>query len=142
MAREDSAEGLSVGGLPIGAFLVREKEVLGKDRYQRIQTGDPTAHGEMSALRNAGILMSYKGATLYTTLSCCMMCTGTIIQFGVKRLVIGENRTIGGNEEFLKSKGVEVILLDDPECKKLMDTFIGQYPEIWNQVTGRVTEVK
>jgi len=142
IAREEAATGLSVGGCPIGSALVKGKEVLGKGHNQRVQKGDPIAHGEMDCLRNAGRQKSYKGTTLYTTLSPCMMCTGTIIQFGIKRLVIGENRTFGGNEEFLKSKGVEVILLDDPECKKLMDTFISKYPEIWNEDIGEDPEDK
>jgi len=142
IARQEADTGLSVGGCPIGSVLVKGTTVLGKGHNQRVQKGDPIAPGEMDCLRNAGRQKSYKGTTIYTTLSPCMMCTGTIIQFGISRVVVGENRTFGGNEEFLKSRGVEVVLLDDPECKKLMDTFISKYPEIWNEDIGEDPEEK
>lgn len=90
----------------------------------------------MACLKNAGRQKSYKGMTLYTTLSPCMMCTGTIIQFGIKRVVVGENETFGGNEDFLRSKGVEVILMDDQDCKQLMKDFIEKYPSVWNEDIG------
>jgi cytosine deaminase len=102
-------------------------------RIQRVQQGDPIAHGEMDALRKAGRQKTYRDTTLYTSLSPCMMCSGTIIQFGIPRVVIGENTTFGGNEDFLRSKGVEVILADDPDCIALMTRFIAEKPELWNE---------
>lgn len=129
------------GGLPIGSVLVRhlangEDELLGEGHNQRVQKGDPIAHGEMDCLRNAGRQKSYRGMTLYTTLSPCMMCSGTIAQFGIPRVVIGENRNFGGNEDFLRERGVEVILLDDPKCIELMARLIAEKPELWNEDIG------
>ena len=118
IAIEEGELGLSQGGVPVGSCLIdKDGKVVGRGVNQRVQQKDPIAHGEMACLRNAGRQKSYKGMTLYTTLSPCMMCTGTIIQFGIKRVVVGENETFGGNEEFLRSKGVEVILMDDAKCK-------------------------
>ena len=92
----------------------------------------------MDCIRNAGRQRSYRDTVLYTTLSPCMMCAGTIVQFRIPRVVIGENRSFGGNEEFLRSRGVEVAILDDPKCKALMDEFIRRYPRIWNEDIGEV----
>ncbi|MEL0042800.1 MAG: nucleoside deaminase, partial [Candidatus Puniceispirillum sp.] len=96
-----------------------------------VQQGDPIAQGEMDALRKAGRQKTYRDTVLYTTLSPCMMCSGTIIQFGIPRVVIGENKTFGGNEEFLRQHGVEVIIADDPDCFALMERFITEKPELW-----------
>ena len=133
IAYDEAKAGFDEGGCPIGSVVVRDGQVLGQGRNQRVQGGDPIAHGEMDALRKAGRQKNYKGVTLYTSLSPCMMCTGTIIQFGIKRVVIGENTTFGGNEEFLRSKGVEVIVADDPDCIALMTRFIKEKPELWNE---------
>lgn len=124
------------GGLPIGAVLVRDSEIIGRGHNQRVQKGDPIAHGEMDCLRNAGRQNSYKDTVLYTTLSPCMMCSGTIVQFGVPRVVIGENRTFGGNEEFLRSKGVQVDILDHSECISLMERLQDEKPELWAEDIG------
>ncbi|WP_432734966.1 nucleoside deaminase [Maridesulfovibrio sp. FT414] len=124
------------GGLPIGAVLVRGGEIIGRGHNQRVQKGDPIAHGEMDCLRNAGRQKTYKDTVLYTSLSPCMMCSGTIVQFGVPRVVIGENRTFGGNEEFLKSRGVQVDILDHPECIALMETLQAEKPELWAEDIG------
>ena len=129
------------GGLPIGSVLVRhhqsgEDELLGEGHNQRVQEGDAIAHGEMDCLRKAGRQRSYRDTTIYTTLSPCMMCTGTIVQFRIPRVVIGENVNFGGNEEFLRSKGVEVVILDDPKCKELMARLIAEKPELWNEDIG------
>jgi cytosine/creatinine deaminase len=105
--------------------------LVSQGRNQRVQGGDPIAHGEMDALRKAGRQKTYRDTTLYTSLSPCMMCTGTIIQFGIPRVVIGENQTFGGNEEFLRSKGVEVIVVGDADCTALMTRFIKEKPELW-----------
>lgn len=129
---------LDAGGVPVGSILVRGPDILGRGHNQRVQKGDPVAHGEMDCIRNAGRQRSYRDTVLYTTLSPCMMCAGTIVQFRIPRVVIGENRSFGGNEEFLRSRGVEVAILDDPKCKALMDEFIRRYPRIWNEDIGEV----
>jgi cytosine/creatinine deaminase len=131
IAYEEAKAGFDEGGCPIGSVIVRGDQVLGQGRNQRVQGGDPIAHGEMDALRKAGRQRTYKDTVIYTSLSPCMMCTGTIIQFGIPRVVIGENKTFGGNEDFLRSKGVEVIVADDPDCIALMTKFITEKPELW-----------
>ena len=133
LAYEEAKAGYDEGGCPIGSVLARGEELVSQGRNQRVQKGDPIAHGEMDALRKAGRQKSYRDMTIYTSLSPCMMCTGTIIQFGIPRVVIGENTTFGGNEEFLRSKGVEVIIADDPDCIALMEKFIAEKPELWNE---------
>lgn len=121
------------GGCPIGSVLARGSEILGQGHNQRVQKGDPIAHGEMDALRNAGRQSSYAGTTLYTTLSPCLMCAGTIVQFKIPRVVIGENANFGGNEEFLHSHGVAVEIVDDTRCIELMRRFIAEQPALWNE---------
>jgi len=130
-AYDEAKAGFDEGGCPIGSVLAKGGELIAQGRNQRVQGGDPIAHGEMDCLRKAGRQKSYKGMTLYTSLSPCMMCSGTIIQFGIKRVVIGENVNFGGNEDFLKSHGVEVILVNDPDCIALMDRFIKEKPDLW-----------
>ena len=132
-ALEEASRGAAEGGVPIGSVLVRGGEVIGRGHNRRVQEGDPIAHGEMDCLRAAGRQRSYRDTVIYTTLSPCMMCTGTIIQFGIPRVVIGEARTFAGNTEFLRSRGVEVRVLDWPECVALMEAFIAEHPELWNE---------
>jgi cytosine/creatinine deaminase len=133
IAYEEAKAGFEEGGCPIGSVLARGEKLVSQGRNQRVQGGDPIAHGEMDALRRAGRQKSYRDMTIYTSLSPCMMCTGTIIQFGISRVVIGENKNFGGNEEFLRSKGVEVIVADDPDCMALMEKFIREKPELWHE---------
>lgn len=133
----EAAAGLSEGGVPIGAVLAEGGRIVGKGRNRRVQDGDPIAHGEMDCMRAAGRQRSYAGMTLYTTLSPCMMCAGTIVQFGIKHVVIGENETFGGNEEFLRERGVRVDLMNSAECKSLMAEFIRQYPDVWLEDIGK-----
>jgi cytosine deaminase len=133
IAYEEAKAGFEEGGCPIGSVLARGEKLVSQGRNQRVQGGDPIAHGEMDALRRAGRQKSYRDMTIYTSLSPCMMCTGTIIQFGISRVVIGENKNFGGNEEFLRSKGVEVIIADDPDCTALMEKFIRERPELWRE---------
>lgn len=121
------------GGLPIGSVLARGAEVIGEGHNQRVQQGDPIAHGEMDCLRNAGRQASYAGLTLYTSLSPCMMCAGTIVQFGIRHVVIAENANFGGNEDFLRQRGVTVDIVDDPRCTALMARFIAEQPALWNE---------
>ncbi|UII27132.1 nucleoside deaminase [Fulvivirga maritima] len=124
---------LSEGGIPIGAVLVKEGEIIGKGHNQRVQQDNPILHGEMDCMQNAGRQQSYEGATMYTTLSPCMMCTGTILQFKIKKVVIGENVNFEGNIPFLQSHGVEVELLNDAETISMMSTFIKENPKLWNE---------
>jgi cytosine deaminase len=131
IAYDEAQAGFDEGGCPIGSVLSRDGQVVAQGRNQRVQKGDPIAHGEMDALRKAGRQSTYKDTTLYTTLSPCMMCTGTIIQFGIPRVVIGDTQNFGGNEEFLRSRGVEVIIVEDPDCVALMKRFIKEKPELW-----------
>jgi cytosine/creatinine deaminase len=131
LAYEEAKAGFDEGGCPIGSVLARGESVVAQGRNQRVQGGDPIAHGEMDALRKAGRQKTYRDTTLYTSLSPCMMCTGTIIQFGIPRVVIGENTTFGGNEDFLRSRGVEVVVANDPDCIALMTRFITEKPELW-----------
>lgn len=138
LAVEEAQIGLKAGGIPIGSILIAAdgKTVLGRGHNQRVQKGDPIAHGEMDCIRNAGRQKSYRGTTIYTTLSPCMMCSGTIVQFGITKVVIGENKTFGGNEEFLKSRGVDVVIADDPACIQMMEDFIRDNPVLWNEDIG------
>lgn len=131
IAYEEAKAGFDEGGCPIGSVLARGDQVVAQGRNQRVQGGDPIAHGEMDAIRKAGRQKTYKDMTIYTSLSPCMMCSGTILQFGIPRVVIGENKSFGGNEEFLRSKGVDVIIADDADCKALMERFMREKPELW-----------
>ena len=131
IAYEEALSGFNEGGCPIGSSLARGEELIAQGRNQRVQGGDPIAHGEMDCLRKAGRQKSYRDMTLYTSLSPCMMCSGTIVQFDIKRVVVGENKNFGGNEAFLRERGVEVILADDKDCIALMERFINEKPELW-----------
>lgn len=135
IALAEAEQGMADGGLPIGAVLVRAGEVVSSGHNQRVQQGDPIAHGEMDCLRKAGRQRSYGDTTLYTTLSPCMMCGGTIVQFGIPRVVVGEAETFEGNIPFLRERGVDVVLLDDPGCKDVMARFLA-VPEnvaLWHE---------
>lgn len=137
MALAEAQRGFDEGGVPVGAVLVGvEGRLLGGGHNRRVQEGDPIAHGEMDCLRRVGRMRSYAGTTLYTTLTPCMMCTGTIIQFGISRVVIGENRSFSGNEDFLKSRGVTVTVMDDPACIALMRRFQRENPAVWAEDIG------
>ena len=137
-ALEQAQKSFAEGGIPIGSVLVHEGKVIGAGHNQRIQKGSPILHGEMDALENAGRLPAavYRESVLYTTLSPCPMCSGTIILYGIPKVVIGENRTFLGEEDWLRSKGVEVVVVDSEECFELMQQFIFQKPEIWNEDIG------
>ncbi len=132
-AYEQAQKSLAEGGIPIGAVLVSDNKIIGNGHNQRVQKDNPILHGEMDCLQNAGRQKNYKGMTLYTTLSPCMMCSGTIVQFKIPRVVIGENLNFDGNIDFLKSHGVEVILLNDIPSIKMMKKFILENQELWNE---------
>ena len=132
-AYAEAKTGYDEGGLPIGAIMTESGQIIGRGHNRRVQEGDPIAHGEMDCLRRTGRRRSYSGVTMYTTLSPCMMCTGTILQFGIARVVVGEDKNFDGNIAFLSERGVEVALLQDPACIELMGRFIREHPEIWNE---------
>lgn len=131
IAYDEAKAGFDEGGCPIGSVLARGDQIVSQGRNQRVQGGDPIAHGEMDALRKAGRQKTYRDTTLYTSLSPCMMCSGTIIQFGIPRVVVGDSVNFGGNEDFLRARGVEVIVAQDADCIALMKRFIEEKPELW-----------
>jgi creatinine deaminase len=137
-AYEQALESYNQGGLPIGAVMVENGAIIAAGHNRRIQQGDPIAHGEMDCFRKAGRRSRYDRVTLYTTLSPCMMCAGTVLQFGVKRVVIGEDRNFAGNIDFLRSHGVDVRLVNDADCIALMKRFIAEHPDLWDEdIAGR-----
>ena len=127
---------LEAGGVPVGAVLAAGREVIAAGHNERVQRGDPVAHGEIACLRNAGRRPSYTDTTLYTTLSPCQMCTGAILLFQIPRVVVGEARTFAGDLGFLRARGVEIVLLDDPACMAAMEEFQTRYPEVWSEDIG------
>jgi cytosine deaminase len=137
VALEEARLGLAEGGIPIGAALVGpDGQVLGRGHNRRVQDGDPSVHGETDAFRKAGRIRGYRDTTMVTTLSPCWYCSGLIRQFGIGRVVIGEATTFHGGHDWLAEHGVEVVLLDDPECTALMTEFIKERPELWFEDIG------
>ena len=134
----EAEQGLAEGGIPIGSVLVVEGGIVGQGHNRRVQSGSPTLHAEMDALENAGRLPAadYRKAIIYTTLSPCDMCTGAILLYGIPKVVIGENRTFIGGEDLLRSRGVEVVVIDDQRCVALMERFIAARPDLWNEDIG------
>ena len=135
-AYAEAQKGMAEGGLPIGAILVRDGEIIGRGHNQRVQKGDPILHGEMDCMRDAGRQASYKDTVMYTTLSPCMMCTGTILQFGIPRVVVGESRNFRGFQDLLTLAGVEVTDMNDAACIDMMGRFIAAHPALWNEDIG------
>jgi cytosine deaminase len=137
-AVEEAQAGYDEGGIPIGSVLVHRGEIIGRGHNRRLQRGSPTLHGEMDALENAGRLPAsvYRDCVIYTTLSPCSMCSGAILLYGIPRVVVGENRTFLGEEELLRSRGVTVDVVDDARCVELMERFIRERPEEWNEDIG------
>ena len=131
MAYEEALAGFKEGGCPIGSVLAQGNKLIAKGRNQRVQLGDPIAHGEMDCLRRAGRQKTYRDMTIYTSLSPCMMCAGAIIQFGIPKVVIGENSNFAGNPELLRSNGINVLIANDSRCEALMKRFIAEKPELW-----------
>jgi creatinine deaminase len=137
-ALEQAQKSYDEGGLPIGAAMVENGALIGVGHNRRVQQGDPTAHGEMDCFRRVGRRPDYRGVSLYTTLSPCMMCAGTVVQFGIGRVVVGEDRSFPGNIAFLREPGVAVVLADDAQCKALMQRFIRERPALWSEdIAGR-----
>ena len=134
----EARKGLATGGIPIGAVLVVDGKVVGHGHNQRVQKGSAVLHAEMDCLDNAGRLTAaeYARAVLYTTLSPCDMCSGAILLYGIPRVVVGENRTFRGPEEYLQARGVELDIVGDAECVQLMSDFVRDKPELWNEDIG------
>ena len=136
-AIEEAEKSLAEGGIPIGAALIDPNgTIVARGHNRRVQTDDPPSHGETDCIRNAGRRRDWHTLTMATTLSPCAMCTGTAILHRIPRLVIGENQTFQGREDWLRAEGVEIVVMDDPRCKKLMDDFIKAHPKIWNEDIG------
>lgn len=137
-AVKEAEIGMAEGGIPIGSVLVHNGKIIGRGHNRRVQKDSVILHGEMDALENAGRQSAsvYKECVIYTTLSPCSMCSGTILLYGIPKVVIGENKTFLGAEKLLRESGVEVIILDDKRCKELMDTFIAEKPSLWNEDIG------
>ncbi|RYF91580.1 MAG: nucleoside deaminase [Chitinophagaceae bacterium] len=137
-AYEEAKQGLDEGGIPIGSVLVYRNEIIGSGHNRRVQKDSVVLHAEMDALENAGRQPAsvYEECTMYTTLSPCPMCTGAILLYGIKKIVIGENKTFMGAEELLKANGVEVIVLNHENCIAIMEKFIRDKPELWSEDIG------
>ena len=137
-AIQQARRSLSEGGIPIGSVLVHEGRIIGQGHNCRVQTGSPIDHGEMNCLRNAGRLPArvYQQSTIYTTLSPCPMCSGAIVLYKIPRVIVGENRNFQGAEDYLRANGIQVDVLDDPECVRLMADFIRDRPDLWNEDIG------
>ncbi len=137
-AIEEAELGLREGGIPIGSVLMHQGRILGRGHNRRVQRGSAVLHGEMDALENAGRQPAkvYRESVLYTTLSPCAMCSGAILLYGIPTVIVGENQTFLGEEEWLRSRGVSLTVLQDPTCIRLMTDFIQARPELWNEDIG------
>ncbi|MEO5914882.1 MAG: nucleoside deaminase [Luteolibacter sp.] len=137
-AVDEARQGLAEGGIPIGSVLVHQGKIIGRGHNRRVQKGSTTLHGEMDALENAGRQSAavYRECVIYTTLSPCPMCSGAILLYGIPKVVIGENVTFLGDEAHLTSRGVELEVLNEPECVAMMTDFISNKPELWNEDIG------
>ncbi len=137
-AIEEAKKGLTEGGIPIGSVLVIDGQIVGRGHNQRVQKGSAVLHAEIDCLENAGRLKAsdYRRATLYSTLSPCDMCSGTVLLYGIPEVVIGENRTFRGPEDYVQSRGVKIVVADNQECRQLMEKFINEQPELWNEDIG------
>lgn len=137
-AIKEAKKGMAEGGVPIGSVLVIDGRIVGRGHNQRVQKGSAILHAEMDCLENVGRIKAsdYRQATLYSTLSPCDMCSGAVLLYGIPKVVIGENRTFCGPEDYVKSRGVEVVIIDDQKCRQLMETFIEDNPALWNEDIG------
>lgn len=138
LAMDQARKSLSEGGIPIGSVLVRDGKVIAAGHNKRVQENNPILHGEMDCLNNAGRIGSFRNTTIYSTLMPCYMCAGTIVQFKIRKVIVGESETFSGAREFMEQHGVEVIDLDIQECKDMMKEFIETKPEIWNEDIGEL----
>lgn len=138
-AIEEAQQGLAEGGIPIGSVIVHEGRIIGRGHNRRVQKGSATLHGEMDALENAGRQPAavYRQSVLYTTLSPCAMCSGAILLYGIPRVIVGENHNFLGEEALLRSRGVEVEVVQDPACIEMMERFIATRPDLWDEDIGQ-----
>ncbi len=138
LAFDEAQTGLDEGGIPIGSVIVHDGKVIGRGHNRRVQQGSTVLHGEMDAFENAGRQPAsvYRECTLYTTLSPCPMCSGAIMLYGIPKVIVGENKTFTGDEDLLRSRGVQVQVLQDPDCVRMMEDFIRDRPELWNEDIG------
>ena len=137
VAIEEARRGLDEGGIPIGSALSRGEGLVAAGHNQRVQRGDPMAHAEIACLTNAGRQRTYRDTVLYSTLSPCALCSGAVVQFGIPRVVVGEDETFRGPVEWLRANGVIVEVVDSTECKELLRFFVNQYPDVWQEDIGR-----
>jgi cytosine deaminase len=137
-ALEEARHGLAEGGIPIGSVLVLDGKIIGRGHNRRVQKGSPTLHAEMDCLENAGRLKAsdYQRAVLYSTLSPCDMCSGTVLLYKIPKVIVGENKTFQGPEDYVRSRGAELVILNLSECISLMEEFIAARPELWNEDIG------
>jgi len=138
-AIEEAKKGMAKGGIPIGSVLVIDGQIVGRGHNQRVQKGSAVLHAEMDCLENAGRIKAsdYQRATLYSTLSPCDMCSGAVLLYGIPKVVIGENITFRGPEDYLRSRDVDLVIADNRECRQLMEAFIKENPELWNEDIGK-----
>ncbi|MCE1164327.1 MAG: nucleoside deaminase [Bacteroidetes bacterium] len=137
-AIDEARQGLAEGGIPIGSVLVKAGKIIGRGHNRRVQKGSPTLHAEIDCLENAGRVGSYKDTVLYSTLMPCYLCSGAVVQFGIKKVVVGEAVTFPGGPEFMMQRGVEVINLNLDECVSMMTDFIEKNPKLWNEDIGEL----
>ncbi len=137
-AIEEAKKGLGEGGIPIGSVLVKDGKIIGRGHNKRVQENDPIMHAEIDCLRNAGRIGKYGETALYSTLMPCFLCAGAVVQFGIKKVLVGESETFAGAKEFMELHGVEVINLNIDECKQLMKKFIQTNPQQWNEDIGEL----
>ncbi len=137
-AIDEARTGLSEGGIPIGSVLVRDGKIIGRGHNKRVQENDPVIHAEIDCLRNAGRIGVYSDTVLYSTLMPCYLCAGASVQFGIKKVIAGEDETFSGAREFMESHGIEVINMNLEECKHLMKEFIEKNPELWFEDIGEL----
>jgi cytosine deaminase len=137
-ALAEAVAGMDEGGIPIGSVLVVDGEIVGRGHNRRVQEGSAILHAEMDAIERAGRLpaSTYRRATLYSTLSPCEMCSGAVLLYGIPRIVVGENRAFRGPEDHVRSRGVDVVVVDDARCVALMEEFITEHPDLWNEDIG------
>jgi len=135
-AVREAERGLKEGGIPIGSVLVKSGKIIGSGHNKRVQEKNPMIHAEIDCLMNAGRIGTYKGTVLYSTLMPCYLCAGAVVQFGIKKVIVGESKTFSGAKSFMEEHGVEVVDLDLDECKNMMKDFIKKNPKLWGEDIG------
>lgn len=137
-AMEEAKKGLSEGGIPIGSVLIKEGNIIGRGHNKRVQENNPVMHAETDCLHQAGRIGTYRGTILYSTLMPCYFCAGAAVQFGIKKVIVGESKTFEGARAFMESHGIEVVDLDLQECKEMMQNFIAKNPKLWDEDIGQL----